>query len=289
VLVQPREVGVARGELPPVVHAPKTGADRLDLVEVRNLTYHYPNTQAGISGVNLRLPRGAFVVITGRIGSGKTTLLHALMGLLPPQQGEIRWNGSVVADPAALFAPPRCAYTPQIPRLFSETLRDNVLLGLPEDRAKLEAAVQTAVLEEDLATMPQGLDTVIGPRGVRLSGGQLQRTAAARMLVRDPELLICDDLSSALDVDTERQIWDRLDSDGSEVPGERANGDPARIRSRTCIVVSHRRPVLRRADYIIVLKDGRVEAEGTLDELLVSSEEMKRLWSGDLNPDGKGA
>lgn len=150
---------------------------------MRGLTWTYPSSGRGVRGIDLSLHRGSFTVITGQIGSGKSTLLRALLGLLPHTVGEIRWNGMPVDDPAAWFRPPRCAYTPQTPRLFSDTLRANILLGLADDRNLLPALAQ-AVLETDVAVLERGLNTVVGPRGVRLSGGQVQRSAAARMLVR---------------------------------------------------------------------------------------------------------
>ena len=99
--------------------------------------------------------------------------------------------------------PPRSAYTPQTPQLFSETLRSNILLGLPDAESDIPSAIERAILEPDVKMMDDGLDTLIGPRGMRLSGGQAQRTAAARMFVRQPQLLVFDDLSSALDIETE--------------------------------------------------------------------------------------
>lgn len=251
-----------QGKLPEIAPLTKTREQRLDTLEAVGLTYHHASTMHGIEDVSLRLQRGSLTVITGRIGSGKTTLLQVLLGLLPKQAGEIRWNGELVTEPASFFVPPRSAYTAQVPHLFSDPLKENILLGLPADDVDLPGAVYTAVMERDVAELEHGLDTLIGTKGVKLSGGQAQRTAAARMLVRDAELQVFDDLSSALDVETEHALWERLFT----------------TRQSTCLVVSHRRAVLQRADHIIVLKHGRVEAEGRLESLLQTCEEMQYLW-----------
>jgi ABC-type multidrug transport system fused ATPase/permease subunit len=138
-----------------------------------------------------------------------------------------------------------------------------LLLGLQCDDETLNQVITLAVLERDLAAMPDGLDTVIGSRGMRLSGGQIQRVAAARMLVRQPALLVFDDLSSALDLETEQKLWSRL----SALKHSSANSSLCPSYTPTYLIVSHRPFVLRQADQIILLNEGRVEAIGKLEDI----------------------
>jgi ATP-binding cassette subfamily B protein len=258
------------GDFPPLPYQAQQVGDHLRLLTAQQLTYRHPTTGRGIFDIDLHLAHGSFTVVTGRIGSGKSTLLRVLLGLLPLDSGAVYWNGQMVEERADFFVPPRAAYTGQVPRLFSDTLRNNILLGMPEAAADLDGAIYGAVMEKDLAALEAGMETMVGPRGVRLSGGQIQRAAAARMLVRRPALYVFDDLSSALDVETERILWERLFAQAGAQNGN----------APTCLVVSHRRAALRRADHIIVLKDGRVEDEGSLDALLGRCTEMKQLWEG---------
>lgn len=212
-------------------------AARLERLEVCGLTCCYGNSAKGIADVSFSLKRGSFTVITGRVGAGKTTLVRAILGLLEPQSGQVRWNGA----PVARLDPPRVAYTAQVPTLLSGTLRENILLGWPAAPGELDRAVRSAVLEQDLAAFPQGLETPIGTRGLKLSGGQAQRTAAARMFVRGADLLIFDDLSSALDAETEALLWQRTRDLGA-----------------TCLVVSNRPGALALADQVLRLEEGRL-------------------------------
>lgn len=249
------------------MHAPASRA----LLEVRGLSYSYSGTQRGIADMSFTLHAGSRTIIVGRVGSGKSTLLRVILGLLPRDAGAVFWNGKLIADPASFLVPPRSAYVAQIPTLFSNSLADNILLGMPGGVAELRMASHSAVLEHDLANMPDSFATLVGPRGMRLSGGQIQRVAAARAFVRQPELLVLDDLSSALDIETEQQIWQRLPA-GSSV-----------------LAVTQRRMALRHADQVLVLRDGHLIDSGSPVELLERSVEVRAIMEAGSLADGSGS
>lgn len=248
-LPEPDRAGVTAATLTHLRHGPPAlavrhrataGDERLEELRVEGLTVTHPGSGRGIEDVDLVVRRGELVVVTGPVGAGKTTLVRALLGLVGRDAGTIGWNGTAIDDPSTVLVPPRAAYLPQVPRLFSEPLAATVLMGVPGD--DLDEVLWLTCMDEDLARMPDGTATVIGPKGLRLSGGQIQRAGAARALVRRPELLVVDDLSSALDADTEARVWDRVAERGFE----------------TALLVSHRPHVLERADRVVVLDAGRV-------------------------------
>ncbi len=251
-----------RDEPPPEADEPPL-TEPLREVRVEGLDVRHADGVPAVSDASFAVSRGSFTVVTGRVGSGKSMLVKAVIGLVPMEAGQITWNGVPVDDPATFFVPPRSAYTGQVPRLFSDTLRENLVLGRRAGDRILSTALHLAVLEHDLTRLDRGLDTEVGTRGVKLSGGQVQRSAAARMFLRDADLLVFDDLSSALDVETERQLWARLF---------------AERREATCLVVSHRRAALERADQVLVMDGGRIVARGTLAEVLRVSPVMAALW-----------
>jgi ATP-binding cassette subfamily B protein len=265
-IMQETELGLDESEevAVPVLAKPEP----FETLTVRDLSYHYNGSTNGINDVGLDIALGEFVVITGRIGSGKTTLIRTMLGLLPASAGTVAWNGEVVDDTSTFLVPPRVAYTPQVPRLFSMSLEDNLVLGAALADGQLDESIHIATMRRDIDTMPEGLDTLIGPRGVRLSGGQVQRSAAARMFTRSPQLLVLDDVSSALDVETEQTLWKRLFEARANV---------------AALVVSHRHAALARADRVIVMEKGEIAAVGTAKDLAVSSETFRAIWEGALN------
>ena len=238
--VRTRSLPVGRRELRPRITATRPTRVPLQLLEVRGLTAQYA-TGGGVRDVSFTIARGSFTVLTGPIGSGKSTLLRALLGLThgAELEGQVWWNGVEVVDRAAFFVPPNAAYLPQVPQLISDSVADNITLG-EVPLAELLRALDLAAVRADIEEMPDGTATLIGPRGLRLSGGQRQRVATARAVVHSPELVVLDDLSSALDVETELELWANLADAGM-----------------TVLAVSHRAVALERADQVLRLDAGR--------------------------------
>ena len=227
----------------------------IHILRLTNVGYRYGDS-AGIHGASLTITQGTLTVVTGKVGSGKSTLLNLVSGLLAPQVGEIFWNEEQIRQLGA----PHVVATTQIPFLVSDTLAHNILLGA--DSQHLDAVIRDSALDADIAQLADGRDTVVGPRGVRLSGGQRQRVALARALLRNAQILVLDDISSAVDVTTEAQLWQTL----------------RRYGSGTIVASSHRPALLQQADQIVLVDAGQIVAIGRLDELLATQPLMHAIW-----------
>jgi len=224
-------------------------------IQLRNVSVIFRGIRA-LDGVSLMVREGETVAIVGRTGSGKSTLVRLIPRLLDPDEGQVLLGGVDVRefDPAELRR--RIGMVPQETILFSATLAENIAFGVEQaTREQILRAAEQAGLGPDLAAFPQGLDTLVGERGLTLSGGQKQRTAIARALLRDPQILILDDALSSVDTLTEERIL---------------HGLASVMRGRTTILISHRVSTVRQADRIIVLDAGRIVEEGTHAELLAA-------------------
>ena len=228
---------------------------RLAQMQVRNLAVQWANGSYGIRGVDLDLAPGRLVVVTGAVGAGKTTLLRAVLGMLPRVEGAIIWNGEKITHPDLQLLPPAVAYTSQVPRLFSDSIVENITQGRDVADSSMDEAIHGAVFEYDIAQFEHGVSTMVGSRGVRLSGGQIQRAAFARMLYERPQVWLIDDVSSALDIMTEKKLWERFIAIRTEV---------------ACLIVTHRPQVMSMANEVIVLKNGEIAARGSYAELLAN-------------------
>jgi ABC-type multidrug transport system fused ATPase/permease subunit len=239
----------------PVAHRP---TDKFQKLDICNLTYSYPNTDALVTNItSLQVKAGESVGIVGASGSGKSTLVDLLIGILAPKSGSILVNGrDIAAEPR--YWQDRIGYVPQHVYLMDTTLRRNVAFGLPEKAINdhdVEQALRSANLWEFAQTLPDGLNTMVGERGVRLSGGQRQRLGIARALYGNPEVIVLDEATSALDAETEREIVDSL----REI-----------AHDRTLIVVAHRTSTLAYCNRLIRLEGGRIVQEGTFSEVVGS-------------------
>jgi len=231
----------------------------LRTLSLHQVSYRHDHEHHGIHDVSLQIPAGSVTVIVGATGSGRSTLLNLIAGLLPPQQGVMTWND----EPVTQLGAPSVMTTTQVPFLLSDTLRTNITLGRAVSADELARAVTLAQLDSDSAQLPQGLDTVVGPRGVRLSGGQRQRVAFARMLLHTAELWVLDDVTSAVDGPTEAALWAAI----------------RQAHHGAIVTTSHRRFLLQQADQIVFLAHGRIQAIGTLETLLREQVLMQELWA----------
>jgi len=228
-------------------------------IAVKGLDYAFPGAaKKALKGISFEVAEGSTLGILGRVGSGKSTLLKALPRLLDPGKGVVAIGGVDAGDYTLAALRKAFGFVPQESFLFSDTVRNNILFGAPEvDVARFEELVRIASLEKDIALLPNGLDTVVGEKGLTLSGGQKQRIAIARALALDPPILVLDDALSAVDAETEEKILQSLLKER---------------RGRTNIIVSHRVSTLRHADAVLVLQDGKMSQYGGHRELLAAKE-----------------
>jgi ABC-type multidrug transport system fused ATPase/permease subunit len=231
-------VDLSAGTAPAPAQAPRNPLRRLEL---DGFTAVHEDGTVAARDIALTVDRGDLVLVVGPVGAGKSSLLRALAGIVH-HTGSLRWNGERVTEPDLFLRPNQVGYVAQLPRVFSGSVADNIQLG---HDIEAHAAVATAQLDHDLAAAGSGLGLVIGHKGTRLSGGQLQRLALARALAPRTELLVADDVSSALDVTTELALWRAL-----------------RERGITVIGSTSKRAALAQADTVVVLIDGQVAACG---------------------------
>lgn len=234
-------------------------------IRLDGVTFHYDNTERpALRSVSLVIPKGAAIGFVGPSGSGKSTLIDVVLGLLRPQQGNLLVDNCAVEKGISAWRR-RIGYVPQTPYLIDDSLRRNIAFGVPDAEInddRVREVVSLCRLETVVATLPKGLETILGERGTRLSGGQRQRVAIARALYHDPDVLVFDEATSALDNETEREVSEAID---------------ALSGRKTLLIIAHRLSTVRNCQRLIYLREGVLEAEGTFDELVHSNTDFQRL------------
>jgi ABC-type multidrug transport system fused ATPase/permease subunit len=229
-------------------------------VDVKNLDFKYEQSENMVlSNINLKIVSGEAVGFVGQSGSGKSTLIDIMLGLLGPQSGSVLINGQSIEDVKQSWQK-QIGYIPQAIFLMDESLRRNIAIGIADneiDEAAIREALKSAQLEDFVASLPEGLDTVVGERGVRLSGGQRQRIGIARALYHRPSVLVLDEATSSLDTETEHGVMQAVQA---------LQGD------KTVIIVAHRLSTVEYCDRLYRLDAGRIVDEGTFDEVMNRSQ-----------------
>jgi ABC-type multidrug transport system fused ATPase/permease subunit len=233
-------------------------------ITVQNLTFAYDKEHRVLSGVNLEIAPGEKVAVVGASGGGKSTLIQLLLGLYPKADGRIVYGGVEIDQIKPDILREHVATVLQHPTLFNDTIYENLCMGQKFSHAACIKALEVAALGDFIESLAEGLETHIGTRGVRLSGGQRQRLAIARMVLRDPSVVILDEATSALDTETESRVHKNLEQF---------------LQGRTTIVIAHRLSAIRQADTIYVFEDGRICQSGRHHELIAKDGLYRTLYA----------
>jgi ABC-type multidrug transport system fused ATPase/permease subunit len=221
-----------------------------------NVVFYYPTRPdvTVLKSVSFQLNAGEKLALVGQSGSGKSTIAALILRFFDPKEGQIKWGNQLATDLDKSFIRSQMAFVPQEVILFGGTIRENILYGKPHaDEETLNQVVKDANVLEFITQFPEGLDTLVGERGVQLSGGQRQRIAIARAMIRNPKILILDEATSALDTSSERQVQEALDR---------------LMKGRTSIVIAHRLSTVKDCDQVLVLEKGEVKEMGHPSQLL---------------------
>mmetsp|Transcript_19723 Transcript_19723/g.29271 ORF Transcript_19723/g.29271 Transcript_19723/m.29271 type:complete len:704 (+) Transcript_19723:759-2870(+) len=258
-------------DAPNAIELPERTPDDDTIVEFDNVRFHYPTQpeSSGLKGVSFKMKKGTITAVVGSTGAGKTTVSRLLFRFYDVTEGAIRVHGTDIRLATQKSLRSRIGVVPQTTTLFNDTLQENIRYGNRDaTQQDLDDVAEAAQLTKFVESLPDGWDSMVGDRGLKLSGGEKQRTAIARCLLKNPPIVILDEATSALDTITENSVQEALDRLGTD---------------RTVLVIAHRLGTIKNADNIIVLNDGVISEEGTHDELLAKEGQYSDMWNMQLN------